>query len=59
MTQITFLTKEDIAEQRSKLLARAGIGLDELRDRQALYQLSPEQTLILKELEDLEFLAGA
>jgi hypothetical protein len=59
MTQITFLTKDDIARRQAELLDRAGLSLDELRDRQTTYRLSPEQALILKELEDLEFLAGA
>ena len=35
------------------------LDIDELRSRAAVYQLSPEQALILKELDDLEFLAGA
>jgi len=59
MTQITFLTKHDIDRRRADLLAEAGLGLSELRARQAAYQLSPEQALIVKELEDLEFLARA
>lgn len=59
MTQITFLTKDDIASRREDLLSAAGLGLEELRARQAAFQLSPEQALILKELEDLEFLASA
>ncbi|WP_225755446.1 hypothetical protein [Actinotalea sp. Marseille-Q4924] len=59
MTQITYLTKDDIARRRAELLDRAGLNLDELRGRGATYQLSPEQAVILKELEDLEFLAGA
>lgn len=59
MTQITFLTKDDIARRRAELLAAAGLDLDELRERGANYLLSPEQALILKELEDLEFLASA
>lgn len=59
MTQITYLTKDDIARRRAELLEHAGLGIDELRERGATYQLSPEQAVILKELEDLEFLAGA
>jgi len=59
VTQITFLTKPEIEELRAKLLAEAGLDLAELRTRQAAYMLSPEQSLILEELEDLEFLAGA
>ena len=59
MTQITFLTKDDIARQRAELLSKAGLDLDELRRRGALYQLSPEQALILRELDCLEFLASA
>jgi len=56
---ITFLTKDDIASRREELLSAAGLGLEELRSRQAAFQLSPEQALILKELEDLEYLASA
>jgi len=59
MTQITFLTKDDIARRRAELLAAAGLGLEELRERGTKYLLSPEQALMLKELEDLEFLASA
>lgn len=59
MTQITFLTKDEIARRRDELLASAGLDLRELRERGATYLLSPEQSLILKELEDLEFLASA
>lgn len=56
---ITFLTKDDIASRREELLSAAGLDLEELRSRQAAFQLSPEQALILKELEDLEYLASA
>lgn len=59
MTQITFLTKDDIAHRRADLLERAGLELEALRERGATFQLSPEQAVILRELEDLEFLASA
>lgn len=56
---ITFLTKDDIASRREELLSAAGLDLEELRTREAAFQLSPEQALILKELEGLEYLARA
>lgn len=59
MTPITFLSKEQIATRRQELLAQAGLPLEVLRERGATFQLSPEQAAILKELDDLEFLAGA
>ena len=59
MTEITFLSKDQIARRQEELLEKAGLELDELRRRAAVYQLSPEQASIFKELEDLEFLASA
>lgn len=59
MAQITVLTKDDIAARRRDLLDEAGLTLDELHERAASYILSPEQAVILKELDDLEFLARA
>ncbi|NMR19736.1 hypothetical protein [Cellulomonas fimi] len=55
---ITYLSPTDIAERRSELLERAGLELDTLRQRGAEYRLSPEQAAVLKDLEDLVFLAG-
>ncbi len=59
MTTITVLTKDDIAARRRSLLDEAGLDLKELRERAESYLLSPEQALILKELDDLDFLARA
>lgn len=59
MTSIIYLSKEQIARRRDELLSNARLDVDELRERGATFQLSPEQAVILKELEDLEFLAGA
>lgn len=59
MTQITFLTKDQIAQRSDDLLREAGVDLEELRRRAALYQPSPEQALIRRELDGLKFLASA
>ena len=55
----TYLTKDDIARRREELLAAGGLSVDEPGDRQPAYQLSPEQILILKDLEDPDFLTTA
>jgi len=55
---ITILTPAEIEDRRKTLLAQAGLDLATLRERGETYQLSPEQAAILRELDDLEFLAG-
>jgi hypothetical protein len=55
---ITFMTSEQIEARREDLLSRAGLDLETLRRRAEEYRLSPEQSQILDELDDLAFLAG-
>ena len=55
---ITILTPADIEDRRNALLERAALDYETLRERGATYQLSPEQAAILRELDDLAFLAG-
>lgn len=55
---ITILTPAEIAQRRAELLAETGLDYDTLCERGAEYRLSPEQAVILQELEDLDFLAG-
>lgn len=55
---IEYLNAHEIQTRRTELLRRAGLELATLKERAAQYRLSPEQSAILDELEDLEFLAG-
>ena len=54
---ITFLTPDQIAARLADLLEKSGLDLETLRKRGAQFRLSPEQTVILEQVEDLEFLA--
>lgn len=55
---IQYLDADEIRARRAELLRQAGLDLATLKERAAQYRLSPEQSAILDELEDLEFLAG-
>ena len=54
---ITYLTTESIASRREELLGLARMSLGELRAKDASYMLDPEEQAILRELENLEYLA--
>lgn len=55
---ISFMTTDEITRRREELLQQVGLDLETLRTRGAEFRLSPEQALILKEIDDLDFLAG-
>ena len=55
---IVVLSPHQIEKRRAELLAASGLDYETLRRRGAHYMLSPEQTAILNELENLEFLAS-
>ncbi len=59
MPTIEMLTPDEIHERRERLLAQAGMSEDELRRRAADYTLTSEQSAILDELSDLDFLLRA
>ena len=54
---ITYLTTESIAARRAELLTLANMSIEELRGKDASYMLDPEEQAILRELENLEYLA--
>lgn len=55
---IVFMTSDQIATRRQELLEDLGISLEKLRELGERYQLTPEQAVVLRELEKLEFLDG-
>lgn len=55
---VTFLDSDAIAAERSVLLERAHMSLDELREKGAMFQLDPEEQSILRALDELDFLEG-
>jgi len=52
------LDSGSISARRSELLERAAMTLDEMRDRQADFELDQGQQAILRRLEELEYLEG-
>ena len=54
---VEILSAADIEERRAELLRRSGMSLDELRERSADYELDQIEQAILRQLEELEFLA--
>lgn len=47
---------DEVQEQKNALLASIGLSEEELRQRGAAYLLTFEETLVLRELENLNFL---
>ncbi|ANF31938.1 hypothetical protein A0130_09855 [Leifsonia xyli] len=54
---VLYWNPETIEARRSELIAEAGLSIEELRTRDANYTLDPSTQAVLRELEDLEFLA--
>jgi hypothetical protein len=58
-TLIKYLSSDDIETRRSELLAEAGMSVEELRRRNDAFLLDPRQSAILRDIEDLDYLASA
>jgi hypothetical protein len=56
---IHYLSPADIRTRREDLLARAHANLGELREKNARYMLDLDEQAILRELENLEYLASS
>lgn len=56
---IHYLSPTDISSRREELLGRAHATLGELREKNANYMLDLDEQAILRELENLEYLARA
>jgi hypothetical protein len=56
MPVVERLTNEELEARRATLLARAGLPEPELRERAAVYDVTPEQAAIVDELDDLDWL---
>ena len=54
---INYMTAESIATRRAELLALAKLSFEELRAKGEAYMLDPDEQAVLRELEDLEYLA--
>lgn len=50
------LREEDIIARRDELLARAGMGLDEMREADAEYRLDQDHQAVLRRLDELAYL---
>ncbi|WP_147305835.1 hypothetical protein [Subtercola boreus] len=55
---IQFWSLDDITERRAALLQEARASIEELRSRNAAFILEPEKQAILRELDDLDYLAA-
>lgn len=56
MPVVERLTNEELESRRAALLARAALPEQELRQRAAVYDVTPEQAAIVDELDDLDWL---